>query len=199
VKWSLQSGLAAGAIGLGVLSLAGRVFSRTAGRLRAPGVDYRMTDEDLLWLARATTCESSSHPREHIWAMLQRFVAQQQAGQNWASLGLAVRRFSSPVNDRWLPDGDLALLRPLAQAASPEAQALRRRCMGLTWQDIRSRRPDVYAEIQKVAAGTSVNPIPGYDNFASTASRGGCRDGRDFGGNCFLRNSPPVSGPVRVG
>lgn len=199
MRFDVQQALLTIAGGLGTLLVGGLAYGRqNPARIVAPGVSYQMTWTDLLWLARATACESSSRPAEHAWLMIQRFVAQQQNGANWPSLELAVRRFSSPVNDRWLPGGDLYQANPGARASSPDAQALRSRCMIMSWESIARNRPDVYRVIRAIAAGTSSSPVPLLTNFRATSTIDCTLPGRrDVGGNCFIVD-PPLRGPVRL-
>lgn len=80
---------------------------------------YQPTDEDRLWLLRATEAEGS--PVDKVPRILVNLFMKQRAAGNKQSLTQLVRAYSQPVNPRWYPNGDLfkkQFPKPTAQQAS---------------------------------------------------------------------------------
>lgn len=98
-------------------------------------------DEELaLWLARMAVGEAGEEvSRESIacmcWAMLNRFFLH-RARMKWRSFQYLVRRFSQPINPRWLPGGDLARKYAGTVYATPQKFRRRMRICSLNWGDM---------------------------------------------------------------
>jgi hypothetical protein len=130
--------------------------------MRGPtGATYTLTDDDLLWLARAIKGEAeSSVPggTAVAWALAQNFLLVGRRPPRMTPFSLLIRRYCQPVNPAW---------------ADPN---------GAKWSAIPASIRDI---VQRFAAGTLPNPIPGMTDWATPRWRA---DNVEIDGNFFGRN-----------
>lgn len=127
------------------------------GRIRTQyGLDYQVTPEDALWLARAVECEGGDQVSS-AWTMIWRFAYFRRGRGTLAQL---VRSFSQPVNPRWeSPTSPGCVQYP--GDCSPDSLARRAQCRSLEWSQMRHA-----ALVQAVLRAEIPNPVPRAINFA---------------------------------
>ena len=201
-------------IGAGVLTLLGGagaiilapISHPKLAHLVAPGVDYPLTWNDLLWLARASNCETQGgadgiHYEAVSWAMIQWFVARRQRGApHTASLSECLRSFSSPVNPHFINGTGPAVRYLGTDYMSAERVAHRRWCSSRPWNYFYTEKPMIAQIMKDFAQGNPPpNPVAGYTNFASWSVTCEQEDAYRIAGsgNCYIRD-PELIGRVTV-
>lgn len=125
------------------------------------GWSYRMTPEDLLWLARSVQHEAGNHEAT-AWT-----YAQLLAMRRGSSLKSLVQAHSQPINPIWRRDGSKC--RPGGSyhgrdECSERRLAVRDQAASMPWSEI---RPAVRDVIVKFATARLQNPVPRAANFAN--------------------------------
>ena len=75
--------------------------------------ELRLTDDDILWLCRAFIGEhgrdsfNTRYLGAFVWCMINRYMLH-PGNRYWKSFRYMLRRFSQPINPRWMRGGDLA-------------------------------------------------------------------------------------------
>lgn len=130
------------------------------------GVRYRITREDLLWLARMVEYEGGLQEAPALlWTLAQRFVWIDRS--RFRTLSALAQSFSQPINPIWRRDGEKC--RPggefHGQPECTEARLDRRdRAAKRSWRAL----PQEIAEITaKWAMGQVTNPVPTATNWAA--------------------------------
>lgn len=123
----------------------------------AAGYRYRLTVEDLLWLARATQYEGGDHAST-IWS-----YAQRAALYRVSSFTQLVRGHSQPVNPAWDERTDRKCIDNPARCTEEEL-ARRQEAATLPWTQI---RPSVRAKVMAWARAELPNPVPRAVDFAN--------------------------------
>jgi hypothetical protein len=132
------------------------------GTIRSKGgFSYRMTPEDLLWLARSVQYEAGNHAAT-AWTYAQRL-----AMARGSSLKSLVQAHSQPINPIWRRDG--AKCRPGGSyygrdECSERRLAARDQAASMPWASV---RPEVRDTIVRFATGRLSNPVPRAANFAN--------------------------------
>jgi hypothetical protein len=189
-KWLL------GASAAGVLLLVMTRPRRGKSSIRAPGVLYRPTMDEWLWLGRAMACESSTGLGQLAvgWALVQRFVAFRQDQDRWQppTFAALVRAYAVPVNPLTLDPGGEWCDRFPDRCDSSDI-TWRRGCMARSW----SRLPQSARTIAHAfsAGRPPRNPVVGLTDYLSCSI--GAGRGRAIGGNCFTPGLP-LYGQVSV-
>ena len=167
--------------GLGTILATGVAIAATRGRrarsrvtvtnrvLYGPGgFSYQLTNDDLLWLARAVWGEADVNTRGGaavIWAMAQYHALVIGAGNRRPAfstlLGL-LRAYCQPINPRWAsPEAAGCVSRP---AACTQRHLDRRaRITNASWEQIPRSVRDL---VVRFAAGQLDNPVPGAVDWA---------------------------------
>ena len=160
---------------------------------RGPHRGIKLTDNDVLWLARAFVGEAGSHlDREEasalFWCWMDRLML---VNAKWSQEGWGFSRFirahSQPINPLWLdPHGEKCQKHP--EACTPAKLKRRRGIQSLMPDDLRAMGAwDLAVEAQEGGL-ERVIPEPIYD-FAScslTSKQNRPSPGVNIGGNCFL-------------
>lgn len=129
------------------------------------GTRYRLTDEDMIWTARAVVYEGG--PADvTLWTLVQRFS---QLRGTYSSFAGFVQAFSQPVNPAWSRTGRFC--RPGgAYANGPycsEAKLQRRQAASTSdWYDLEQLDPAAVQTTIDWGLGLVPNPVPGATNFA---------------------------------
>lgn len=146
----------------------GKTAVYSAGRRRAV-----FEPKTALWAARMLVGEGYKGGKGAavLWALMVRYM---NMPHRWSSFLHLMREFSQPINDRWMPGGDLfeATKRKKddlsKRATSPAAVRRRKWIRSLSWQDIPNEAKTI---VQQFARG--VLPYPRrfkgnlFNNFAS--------------------------------
>lgn len=166
--------------------IAGKI-AHYKGNGRAAALD----SETMLWAARMLVGEGWKNGKGAavLWCTMYRFLGMPH---KWPSYLYMIRRFSQPINERWLPGGDLYERAAKSnnaerqKAVSKERVARRRRIQNLEWSEIPEGAKQLVA---KFALGDLPAPAEfaglKYSNFASYANvekkhPGGIRIGGDY-------------------
>lgn len=154
----------------------------------ADGWRYPITDEDVLWAARAATCESSDPQTTlaELWTWAYRFATPNYR-RTFPTLASLIRAHSQPVNPKWERDGEAC--RPGGRFANApvcdEALLARReRCRTTPYAALPAEQRAV---TEAWAKGKTRNPVPGAMDFASSSigvQQGDVEVAR-FGGQVF--------------
>lgn len=183
-------GIASGALlyaalrAAGVAGTRGRVYV-AGGRLRGPGVDYLLSNADLLWLARAVTGETGGQGGTSdaavIWAIAQNFVLVRGAGDRrprFAAFAECIRSYCQPVNPEWTsPTSAKCLQTPSACTADRIARRQTLQAASLASLPAGARNA-----VASFAAGTLANPVPDMVDWAAFSWNGA---EVNIGGNWF--------------
>jgi len=165
-----------------------------------------MTDEALLWLGRAYIGEHGWRNFVHFpafaWCMINRFMLH-PGNHHWADFIYMLRRFSQPINPRWMRGGDLARKYRKSKMCSPAKLDRRERMVSLTWEELPAR---LRSQLVALREGR-IAPPPGIvprknkiSNFAETSKRMKKRypHGMDLGGNWYFQGRGLKRGVVVV-
>ena len=176
MKWLIGIAVTAAVTTLGVLALGGSRLTRRSSvyvqnrTLYGPGgFQYRLTDNDLLWLARAVWGEAGERPRGGaavIWAMAQYHALVLGSGGSrpkFGSLTALLRAYCQPINPRWASTSASGCQdRP--SACSAHLLERRARITNVGWGDIPS---SVRGLVTQFSQGTLSNPVPGMTDWAA--------------------------------
>lgn len=70
------------------------------------GFVYDLTEDDLLWLARAAKYEGGNEIAT-IWTLAQRYVWLKEGGtRGYPTFASMIRAFAQPINPKWMRDGE---------------------------------------------------------------------------------------------
>ncbi len=134
----------------------------------APGVQYQLTDQDVLWAARAAAFEGGE-PADVLWTLTQRFVLRKPAhpDERFADF---VLEFSQPINPDWSSSGSHC--RPAGThywtpSCDPERLVRREYARVIEWPDLLTEFPEAARATIAWANGELTNPVPRATNFAS--------------------------------
>ncbi len=136
----------------------------------ADGFRYSITDEDVLWAARAATCESSDPQSSlaELWTWTYRFATPNYR-RTFPTLAALIRAHSQPVNPKWERDGEACGPggRYAGAPVCDEALLARReRCRTTPYAAL----PAKIREITEAwARGKTRNPVPLAMDFASSS------------------------------
>lgn len=132
------------------------------------GFRYRLTREDVLWMARMAVHEGG-RPADTLWTLTQRMVWFAEKGTNYSSLGALAQAFSQPINPKWARDG--LFCKPGGQyhgsSYCTEAKLARRdAARSATFSELADNNPDVVAVVALWAQGMLRNTAPRATNFS---------------------------------
>jgi hypothetical protein len=181
---------AAGTPAGGSQPTAGTVTIRNRVVTGPTGATYTLTDDDLLWLARAVKGEAGTSARGGAavaWAMAQNYMTTGPgSGPRFAALPTftaLLRGYCQPINPIWA-DVNAAGCRRNPAACTPNLIARRRAIATMPWSAIPQSIRDL---VTSFATGTLPNPIPGLTDWATP--RWGA-DNIEIDGNFFGRKQP---------
>lgn len=141
------------------------------------GWSYRLTDSDLLWLARSVEFEGGANPAAVIWTYAQR-LALPSIRRSYQTLASLVRAHSQPVNPRWGRDGEFCESGGRYaddRLCSPALLARRDRAQSIPWGEI---NPAIRNLVLRFAQAQLNNPVPRSVEFAAgDEARGDTRTG----------------------
>jgi len=148
---------------------AGAVYVR-GGVLYGPGgFRYQLTDDDLLWLARATWGETRDRDRGAagvIWAMAQYHalvLGRDGSRPKYARLADLLRNYCQPINPRWdEPSDERCQAHP--ELCTPRHIERRRMYATTPWSGIPEA---VRSLVTRFAEGRLENPVPGLTDWAA--------------------------------
>lgn len=160
---------------------------------RGPNRGYTLTDEDVLWLARAFVGEAGEDCSEQeaaylFWCWMQRFMLVKAAwnSESWSFTDL-VRAHSQPVNPLWAVAGQGKCVSHPDYCTSDKI-ARRAKVSGYSVSELSGF--GVYQYALKAQSGDLPNPEsqPIYDFAACSliAKQGRPCTGINVGNNCFL-------------
>lgn len=180
-KWLIGATVGLGLVALGAVARAATRRSETesgAGRVTVRGHTiygpgnfvYRLTDDDLLWLARAIWGESGADNETGgaavAWAMVQyhALVIGRTGGRPaFSTFASLLRAYCQPINPKW------ASLNASGCREHPDRcteTLLRRRAMitSAAWGSIPETPKRV---VERLIAGSLSNPVPGLTDWAA--------------------------------
>ena len=131
------------------------------GQIVGGGRAYQITDDDLLWLARAVEFEGGTAPEATAWVYAQRLVYLPWSG----SLASLVRAHSQPLNPAWASTSSSGCVTH-PELCSPAALARREQARTMPWGSLSARTRDV---VTRFAEARLPNPIPRAVDFAAAA------------------------------
>lgn len=179
-------------LGLGVAALKRRpTVTVSTGRvtvanrvITGPTGQYTLTDDDLLWLARAVKGEAESNiagGTAVCWALAQNFMLVGRRPPRMTPFSRLVRNYCQPVNPKWDdPNGAACQRNP--QACTPDKIARRRRLTTMPWANIDRPITDL---VTRWAAGQVPNTVPGMTDWAAASSGTWPGAQVNIGGNLF--------------
>lgn len=153
--------------------------------MRGPtGATYTLTDDDLLWLARAIKGEAGTHPEGGVavaWALAQNFLMVGRRPPRTATFTALIRAYCQPLSPQWAdPNSEKCRSRP--GMCTPDMIARRREHINMPWESIPRSVRDL---VTRFAAGQVPNPIPGKMDWRNSQWRA---DAINIGGNWFGRD-----------
>jgi len=174
MKWiiGVTAALSATAIALvarAALKAKGNVYVRNRTIYGPGGFRYRLTNSDLLWLARAVWGEAGTQTTGGaavIWAMAQyHATVMKRDGTRpaFSSLEALLRAYCQPINPMWASlDASGCQRRP--SHCTERQLARRRQITNASWDQIPA---SVRSLVQRFAAGTLSNPVPGATDWGA--------------------------------
>jgi hypothetical protein len=174
-------------------SIGGKREEKMAAIYRGPRRGYKLTDDDVLWLARAMVGEAGEGINEqeaaalfHCWMDRLHLVNARWSQEGW-SLRQLIQAHSQPVNPLWIdPDGSKCRQHP--QYCTAAHIARRKRIQGLSRAQLEQIGSWRFALMAQAGDLPRTIAEPTYD-FAACSLTGKqsrpCK-GIDLGGNCFL-------------
>lgn len=195
MRWIIGIGAGLAATTLALVARAaftggrGEVYVRGRVLYGPGGFTYRLTDSDLLWLARAVWGEAGTDKRNGaavIWAMAQYHALVLGSGgrrPKFSTLKNLLRAYCQPINPKWASRGASGCQRKPEHCTNRHLQR-RRRITTASWDQIPS---DVRDLVTKFAAGDLDNPVPGMTDWAAYDWSSRAKNGRlvNIGGNKF--------------
>ena len=134
------------------------------------GFRYQITEEDVLWAARAARCEGGGPEGEEatLWTWTARFTLPNYR-RRFPTLSSLIIAHSQPLNPLWRRDG--ARCAPGSRfhgthRCSEAAFANRESCVNKSWDAMPSRVKDT---VTKWAQARLPNPVPTAVDFASSS------------------------------
>ena len=173
------------------------------GAVEFQGVQYPLTEEDKLWMARMVVGETGNSPSQEdgaavLWSVVTRWRT--KAAFSDISLIQLMKAFSQPINPIWASLNGSGCQRSPSRC-TPAHLARRARITNMPWSSI----PQVVRDlVESFAQGRVSNPIPGYNNFAAAGAISGSSLTSSelppvtLGGNTFIRDSGSLQGEVRI-
>lgn len=139
------------------------------------GFFYRLTSDDVLWMARMAAFEGGE-PADTFWALTQRFVWFDEKDKKFPTIGDLAQAFSQPINPKWARNGKFCAPGGRYHGTDHCSKAkLKRRSQArkASLTDLEQRHPEVISAAKQWAQGLLRNPVPRATNFAdpSTAKR----------------------------
>lgn len=159
----------------------------TWAKITFGGHSYQITDEDVLWMARAVAGEGGD-ARDHLaipWTYAQRFAL---LYPRFTSLATLIRNHSQPVNPRWARGGEFCGPggRYVGDERCSEARlAARDRAAARTLADIPTA---IRYIVTQWAKGWTSNPVPRAVDFADPTQTA-----------AFVRGNPGAEYVARYG
>lgn len=136
--------------------------------MTSDGWTYQLTDEDILWAARAAACEGGGETSmtAALWTWARRFALPSRRDQ-FSSLASLIRAHSQPVNPRWARGGEFCA--PGGRYADTRfcsEDKLQRRewCASWAWHQIPGPARSI---TKRWALATLDNPAPLAADFAN--------------------------------
>jgi len=152
--------------GFGAAALGGR----WAQVLAKDGFRYQITDEDVLWAARAAQCEGGGEMghRATLWTWTARFLLPGYR-RRFPTLAGLIRAHSQPVNPIWARAGSrCGAGGSYAGRDECSEDKLRRReqCAQRSWESL---SPNIRDVVTQWATAKLPNPVPKAVDFASSS------------------------------
>jgi len=133
------------------------------------GFRYRITRDDVLWMARMAVYEGGD-AADSLWALTQRYVWFEERGTYYARLADLAQAFSQPINPRWTAEGDFCAPGGKYHGTdycSPARLARRQAAREASLDYLADKDPDSVARTVAWAQGMLPNPLPLATNWAA--------------------------------
>jgi hypothetical protein len=127
---------------------------------------YQLTDEDVLWAARAAVFEGGHDPADTLWTWTQMLATWRY--KRYGTLKDIIRYQSQPVSPLWNRNGSKCE-GARRQNANCADRLLARRdlAQSISWERLLARSPGQMATVVKWATGKLRNPVPRAVDFAA--------------------------------
>ena len=127
---------------------------------------YRLTNEDVLWAARAAVFEGGHDPADTLWTWTQMLATWRK--KKYGTLAKIIRYQSQPVSPLWNRDGSKCA-GARRQNRNCAEHVLRRRdlAQSISWDALLKRSPRQMATVIQWATGRLPNPVPRAVDFAA--------------------------------
>jgi hypothetical protein len=134
------------------------------------GFEYRLTRDDVLWMARMAVYEGGNAD-DSLWTVTQRFVWFAEArGTSFESLAALAQAFSQPINPKWRASGEFCAPggKYVGTDYCSDSRLARREAHATaTLQGMTAEDPEAVNLALLWAEGRLPNPVPGGTNFAN--------------------------------
>jgi hypothetical protein len=140
-----------------------------------PDGSYQLTDDDVLWMARAAAFEGGD-AADVLWTLTQRYST---ARKHYPTFAEFVQAFSQPINPIWRRDGSKC--RPggpyhgRPQCSETRLQR-RERAASVDWDTLLREHPASTEATLQWATAMLPNPVPTATNFAAPSVAAGYLD-----------------------
>jgi len=149
--------------------------------MRAGNISYTLTDDDLLWLARAIYGEAGTHREGGIavaWALAQNHLLIGSNPPRMGTFAALTRAYCQPINPVW-QDVNSRQCQRNPSACAPERIQHRRNLSGMAWNSIPESVRNI---VTSFATGALPNPIPGLTEWSANRY---ATARQNIGGNWF--------------
>lgn len=134
------------------------------------GFEYKITRDDVLWLARMAAYEGGS-AADSLWALAQRFVWFDEAKSIfYPTFGDLAQAFSQPINPKWQADGEFCVPGGKYHGTKwcSEGRLQRRaEARAASFDELKAKEPEAMDLVVLWAEGRVQNPVPGATNWAA--------------------------------
>ena len=186
--------------------LTAAIYEYVGPESNPPQEQLVLTREDLLWLGRAYVGEHGDYNLVHfpvfVWCMLNRFFLHPGA-KHWKSFTFMLRRFSQPINPRWMRGGDLAEKHAGSRMCTKGRLDRREKISAMSWGRLPVALRRLLVDLLRGIIAPSFEGMSAknrYSNFAATTKRLKHRYpyGYNIGGNWYFEGRSLRKGVVVV-
>jgi hypothetical protein len=203
-------GYVVGSVGIAYLAFRATTYPPLwllGGTAELNGQRYRITNTDMLWLARMVYGETGGDDEAKaavLWSVLTRHMSKPSLYQT-GSLTKTIRMFAQPLSPLWATpfgcEGGRGCCGTFWGACSPTTLLKRANVRWSSWYMLPG---DVRDAVTRFVRGELPNPVPGANNFAmsiSAAERSGSVQAGfqpvTIRSNTFIRDAGSTPGAVR--